>query len=136
MENFNIEYIRYNGLMIGTKIYAKNLHIKSLINKPGTIINVSKTYKRFCNGEFIVNSQEFDEWYLNTIVEINDNHYYNKKDDEFLIKDEIYKFYGYSFGCEFDNLKGTRNECKTLIRISWDNIKIFIPPESEEEVFG
>lgn len=131
-----MEEVRYRGLPLGTQLYAKNLHIPSFTTKKGTVTVCTRLFKRFSNGEFFADSQEFEEWYLRNITERNDKYKYNELSDEFIIGQDVYRFYGYAFGCEFLISNGKGGIYKTLMRISWDNIRLYTLPMESERVNG
>lgn len=128
-EALDIELIRYKGLPIGTKIIAKETKIECLCGKLGLVVLKEKIYKEFIDKNFIYSGEELEEWYIEKILKKQKWHFYNKEEDLFMIADKKYKFFGYSYGCEYYKVNETKG--KAIARISWDNIKEYIFSEKE-----
>lgn len=120
----NTDYVRYEGLPIGTKVIAKTSQMKTLEQKKGLIILKEKIYKEFINNKFFDDGEELEEWYIKMVLSRHLSYSYNKKHDLFVIRKKIYKFWGYSYGCEYEN-KNDLNK-KTLLKVNWNNIKCIL----------
>jgi hypothetical protein len=120
-EAFDIEFIRYKGLPLGTKIIAEKLHLKSLNGKPGFIVLKEKIYKEFINESFVDNGTELEEWYIKKILKKQKWSSYNETEDLFMIEDKKYKFIGYNYGCEYEATEVSKG--KPIMKVAWDNIK-------------
>lgn len=120
-EVFDLEFIRYKGLPPGTKIIAKKLDLKSLNGKLGLIVLKEKIYKEFINESFVDNGKELEEWYIKRVLKKQTWSNYSEVEDLFMIEDKKYKFFGYNYGCEYEQIKGSKG--KPIIKIAWDNIK-------------
>lgn len=120
-EAYDIEFIRYKGLPLGTKIIAKKLDIEALNEKQGLVVLKEKVYKEFINDNFVENGKELEEWYIERVLAKQSWHSYNEDEDLFMIEDKKYKLLGYNYGCEYEATKNSKG--KSILKITWDNIE-------------